>query len=79
MTLRQRLRVLVPALAAALILAGCMTRAPAPVDERGPVYLVPPPQPPNQPHDSLEWSLQLLADLTGTGAKGREFAQMDAQ
>jgi lipoprotein NlpD len=45
MTLRQRLRVLLPALAAALILAGCMTRAPAPVDERGPVYLVPPPPP----------------------------------
>jgi lipoprotein NlpD len=46
MTLRHRLRVFLPALAAALILAGCMTRAPAPVDERGPVYLIPPPPPP---------------------------------
>jgi lipoprotein NlpD len=46
MTLSHPIRLFLPAVAAALIVAGCMTRAPAPVDERGPVYLIPPPPPP---------------------------------
>jgi lipoprotein NlpD len=37
---------LLAAVAAALVLAGCMTRPPAPVDERGPPIFFPPPSPP---------------------------------
>lgn len=41
-----RIRALLAAVAAALVLAGCMTRAPAPVDERTPpVFVFPPPAP----------------------------------
>jgi lipoprotein NlpD len=39
-------RALLFALAAALAVAGCMTRPPAPVDERAPSVYVPPPPPP---------------------------------
>ena len=41
-----RICALLAAVAAALILAGCMTRPPAPVDERGPPIFFPPPSPP---------------------------------
>ena len=37
---------LISAVAATLVLAGCMTRPPAPVDERGPPVFFPPPPPP---------------------------------
>jgi len=41
-----RIRALLAAVAAALVLVGCMTRAPAPVEERAPPPLAPPPPPP---------------------------------
>ena len=47
MTLSDRTRALPLAVAAALIVAGCMTRSPVPVDERAPaLYLAPPLLPP---------------------------------
>ena len=50
MTPSDRIRALLVAVAAALILAGCMTRPPAPVDERmPPVSGYPPPAPPPVP------------------------------
>jgi lipoprotein NlpD len=50
MTPSDRIRALLVAVAAALVLAGCMTRAPAPVEERAPpVFGYPPPAPPPVP------------------------------
>jgi len=50
MTPSDRIRALLAALAATLALVGCMTRAPAPVDERTPpVFGYPPPAPPPAP------------------------------
>ncbi|HVR92711.1 MAG TPA: peptidoglycan DD-metalloendopeptidase family protein [Casimicrobiaceae bacterium] len=46
MTPPVRISALLAAVAAALVLAGCMTRPPAPVDERGPPIFFPPPSPP---------------------------------
>ena len=45
MTPPVRICALLAAVAAALVLAGCMTRPPAPVDERGPPIFFPPPSP----------------------------------
>src|SRR6202030_2995679 len=44
-----RIRALLAAVAAALVLVGCMTRAPAPVEERAPPPLGYPPPPPPAP------------------------------
>jgi len=50
MTPSDRIRALLAAVAAALVLVGCMTRAPVPVDERAPpVFGYPPPAPPPGP------------------------------
>jgi lipoprotein NlpD len=50
MTPSDRIRALLVAVAAALVLVGCMTRAPVPVEERTPpVFGYPPPAPPPAP------------------------------
>jgi len=50
MTPSDRIRALLVAVAAALVLVGCMTRAPVPVEERTPpVFGYPPPAPPSAP------------------------------
>jgi lipoprotein NlpD len=50
MTPSERIRALLVAVAAALVLVGCMTRAPVPVEERTPpVFGYPPPAPPPAP------------------------------
>jgi len=49
MTPTNRIHCLLPVVAALLILGGCMTRPPAPVDERAPIVYVPPPPPPPSP------------------------------
>jgi lipoprotein NlpD len=49
MTPSDRIHFLLPVVAALLILGGCMTRPPAPVDERAPIIYVPPPPPPPAP------------------------------
>lgn len=46
MTPPVRICALLATVAAALVVAGCMTRPPAPVDERGPPIFFPPPSPP---------------------------------
>jgi lipoprotein NlpD len=49
MTPSKRIPALLAAVAAALVLAGCMTRPPAPVDERAPAGFGSPPPPPPPP------------------------------
>jgi lipoprotein NlpD len=55
MTASDCIRALLVAVAAALVLVGCMTRAPAPVEERAPpVFGYPPPAPPPAPAAARE-------------------------
>jgi lipoprotein NlpD len=72
MTPSDRIRVLLAVVAAALVLAGCMTRPPAPVDERGPIIYVPPaPPPPAAPVRAPEVPPQLY-----TVKRGETLAQI---
>jgi lipoprotein NlpD len=56
---------------AALVLTGCMTRPPAPVDERAPMVVVPPPPPPPAPVPAPEVPPQLY-----TVKRGETLAQI---
>jgi lipoprotein NlpD len=64
-------RALLPALAAVLVLTGCMTRPPAPVDERVPPVFVPPPAPPPLPVRAPEVPPQMY-----TVKRGETLAQI---
>jgi lipoprotein NlpD len=71
MTPSKRIRALFPAVAAVLILAGCMTRPPAPVVERAPVILEPPVPLPAAPARAPEVPPQLY-----TVKRGETLAQI---
>jgi len=64
-------RALACAFAVVLILVGCMTRPPAPVDERAPVIITPPPPPPPAPVRAPEVPPQLY-----TVKRGETLAQI---
>lgn len=71
MTPSARTRALLSAVAVTLVLVGCMTRPPAPVDERAPVIVAPPPPPPPAPVRPPEVPPQLY-----TVKRGETLAQI---